>query len=415
MRKTGLLVAGLLVAGAGQAAAEPFYRDVSSTHLPLQATGIRTMDVAARDVDADGDNDLVLAHEFGPNLLLLNDGKGRFALSPPDWLPLTYADHEDLGLGDLDRDGDPDILVVCEDDARKFLFLNDGQGRFTDASDRLPQTGIANGIAVGDVDGDGDLDVVVANAGADFLWINDGQGRFTDETAARLPNVAAPSGTEPEKTDVSQDVVLADLDGDSDLDMVFGNEGANRLLLNDGKGTFVEAADRLPLRAAPEETRKIAVGDVDGDGDPDLYFANVRFFVAEPEPADRQDRLLLNDGGARFTDATATHLPVEDDSNAHAVLTDLDTDGDLDLLAPVMGSSDPFARGGLRGPGDRAVAVLLNDGSGRFGAASGALPPGAAGNGFDTAVADFDGDGLPDIYIANRIGADVLLFRDPAR
>lgn len=376
----------LMLLAAVPAVATPWFDVVPGAGLPPGLTAGLSMDAKAADLDRDGDLDLVVAMEWAPHLMLFNDGKGRFT-DDPGRAPRTTHDHEEVVLVDLDGDGSVDILLVSEDDRAKELYLNDGKGRFGDASDRLRADAVTNGAIAVDLDADGDRDLVFANAGADHVWINDGRARFTDESARRLPATA----------DVSQDVAAGDLDGDGDLDLVFGNEDGNRLLLNDGKGVFSGAPDEA-WPAAREETRKVALGDVDGDGDLDVFLANVRFFQAQTPSA--QDRLLLNDGHARFTDATADRLPKDEANAAHGDLHDLDGDGDLDILRGdvVLGAPTP-----------RPVEALLNDGEGRFAAAPAANWPAVGCNLFDSAQGDFDGDGAKDLYLACRQGSDVLL------
>jgi hypothetical protein len=380
----GLLVAGTLLS-APAAAETGRWRDEAASRLPLPLTVGLSMDAQAADLDGDGDPDLVIAMEWAQHLLLINDGTGRFTEQAALRGPRTTHDHEETVLADLDGSGGIDILIVSEDDQGKELYLNDGSGRFTDASDRIPVRGITNGARAADLDRDGDLDLVFANAGPDALLLNDGTGRFT-HAADRMPMDG----------DVSQDVVTADLDGDGDADLVFGNEDGDRLLLNDGSGRFAAA----PLPATPGETRKIGLGDVDGDGDADLYLAKTRF---RPDTPTAGDRLLLNDGKAGFTDATEGRLPGEEENAAHGDLHDLDGDGDLDILSGhvVLGRPEP-----------KPLRALLNDGTGRFTPAPESLWPAAlTGNAFDSLMVDLDGDGRVELYIANRIGPDLLLVR----
>jgi hypothetical protein len=365
----------------------PRFDDVTASHVTGAQSSL-SMDAAIIDVDGDGDLDLIIASEHAPNVLLINDGTGRFS-NQSDRIPQVAHDSEDIGIADFDRDGDVDILVVSEDDRVHELYFHDRDGRFTDEGARVPVQSVTNGVAVADIDGDGAPDIVLANNGQELILINDGSGGFNDDTASRLP-VAR---------DVTQDVALGDLDGDGDLDMVLANEGDNRLLINDGSGRFEDAERaRLPLRDSPEETRDVELGDVDGDGDLDLFFGNVRFFV---DGAALENRLLINDGAGRFTDQTADRLPQHPDSTVDGDFVDVDDDGDLDL---VTGNTDGLNR-------VAPFRVLVNDGTGRFRDDTAAFfPDSAVGRCFDVQAADFDGDGRVDFFFANRGDRDRLLL-----
>lgn len=288
----------------------------ASANLPPGLAGA-CMDVAAGDADGDGDLDLVMAMEFERNRLLLNDGAGRF-VDATSFLPDLVHDSEDVSFVDVDGDGDLDLFFVSEDDRTDELYLNDGNGVFSDANDRLEVNQVANAHAVLDLDSDGDMDLLFGNVGTNVVLLNNGDGTFVDATAARWPQ-AAESRT--------QDLELFDADGDRDMDLAVANEGQNQLFLNND-GVFTEVtASALPGR--DDESREMRAVDVDGDGDLDLAVANVAFLT--PGPAD--DYLLLNDGTGRFVLSTATY-PEDSRSNFTVQAVDIDRDGDMDMLLP---------------------------------------------------------------------------------
>lgn len=127
-----------------------------------------------------------------------------------------------------------------------------------------------------DIDSDGDLDLFVGGKGPNFLWVNDGLGSFTAATGGPV------GGSSHTRT-----VAWADIDGDGDQDLFVGNHisvadcGAticgNELWLNDGNGQFTLKNDTWLWREPSQyhagvfKTTSAAFGDVDGDGDLDLY------------------------------------------------------------------------------------------------------------------------------------------------
>jgi len=379
--------------------ARPLFDD--RTHTLPRAAARRSMEARAADFDGDGDLDLLVAREEGPNALLLNDGRGVFG-DASGRLPAEspHHDHEDIAVADFDRDGDVDAIVVAEDDGARDFYLNDGRARFTSASDRLPRRCRSNAVAAADFDGDGDADVVFGCAGPDVLLLNDGAGRFRDRSGGLWQGR--------NWRDVTQDVAVGDVDGDRDLDLVFANEDDNRLLLNDGRARFGEAPrGALPLRPRrfsgrlrgrfDEESRNVDLADVDGDGDLDVLFSNVGW----EEGNDPQDRLLLNDGRGRFTDSGTSRIPAESLSTIASGFVDVDADGDQDVVAiHTM-------------PGEHH-RLLLNSGRGTFTDATGRhLPATLVGDGIEVEAADFNGDGRADLYVCGYSTYDQLLIARP--
>jgi hypothetical protein len=373
------------------AAAVPLWRNASS-ELPAKDGRGFSMNVKAGDVDGDGDADLVIAMEFQRNRLLRNDGTGRFADASAQ-LPDQARDSEEIALVDLDGDKDLDIAVANEDDLKPELYLNNGKGVFTDASARLNVRVKANAVIAFDANGDNRPDLFFGGDKVSHLLINKGRGRFADESGARLPDTFA--GV--------QDVAAGDIDKDGDLDLVLGAEDRNQIYLNDGEGRFSLApAAHLPRAAKPEETRDVELIDADQDGDLDIFFANVKLWNPNGSP---QSRLLLNDGAGKFTDVTATALPVREENTLSAEPADVNGDGKVDLI--LGGIAD------LRGQkSDAPLRVLINRG-GKFEDADGVAPAGIGANAFDILFRDLDGDGKPDLFVASRGGPDQLALTRP--
>ena len=367
------------------------YRDATLTHLPYKDLQQLSMDAGVADLDQDGDMDIIIANEHRPNILLINDGKGRFANESAKRIPQVDHDSEDIGIADFDLDGDLDVIVVSEDDKVNELYLNNGDGTFSDSGSRIPVTGTSNSVVVFDISQDGAPDIMIGNNGQNNILINDGKGQFKDETYQRFG----------EFIDVTQDLTLGDIDNDGDQDLLIGNEDANRILINKGDGFFEdESSERLVYRTTPEETREVDLADIDGDGDLDILYGNVQAFV---EYAPRQNRLLLNDGKGFFTDITDIHLPKDDNRCFGVAFLDIDGDGDEDIMT---GNTNGASFGG-----DTPFSVYLNNGKGKFTDATGSIiPENITGRGFDIDFVDFNGDNIKDLFLSNRGTQDFLLF-----
>lgn len=361
----------------------PYFEDVTATHVP-QSPDLHTLDAVFGDMDGDGDLDVVLAVENDVNRLYLNDGKGKLS-----WKKGTFRDakhdSEHVRLSDFNGDGRLDAIFIAEDDQTPELYLGNGDGTFRDMSDGLPAKSEGNGLAVGDVNADGLPDIVVGNSGSrgqNFLWMNNKEhpGSFTDRTAENLPVI----------NDATQDIKLADLDGDADLDMIVGNEiPPNRLLINNGKGVFFEKPEQLEL-VVPLHTRELVLFDADGDGDPDVLMANLTSNGGEWDK-DPQTRLLINDGAARFKDQTSSRMPQNKFSTYAANVIDFDGDGDLDLLLSAMAI-----------PGFKAMKVRAyqNNGKGYFtDVTTQVVPDETVGRSWGIAIGDLNKDSIDDAFI----------------
>jgi hypothetical protein len=170
------------------------------------------------DLNGDGSVDAVLSGwrnadaDPCPNRVMLNDGQGRFAESGQVFDEGPRHSHG-LALGDLDKDGDLDIVLVTQQAPYSRLHLNDGKGRFA-AGPALGANG-AEKVALADLDGDGSLDIFLACIGPDEVWLNDGRGHFGD-SGLRLG------------TDWSWEVAVGDINDDGLPDLFVVNLGVDR-------------------------------------------------------------------------------------------------------------------------------------------------------------------------------------------
>ena len=261
--------------------------------LNTPVSGVYTYFPALGDLDGDGDLDAVLGGCCGDSLgrkpfntVFFNDGQGRFVNSGQQ---LGASGTSIVALGDLDGDGDLDLfaanssaMVAGREDLERnqpnLVWLNDGEGRFTDSGQRLGADE-SYAVALGDLNGDGSLDVYSGNRGADTVWFNDGSGNFSD-SGQRLGG------------DDTRLAALADLDSDGDLDVFSAGRGFGQVWINQGGrqngaiGAF-QPGQRLEFSI----WMAAALGDLDGDGDADVFTGLL----------DRAAQMWLNDGGGNFS------------------------------------------------------------------------------------------------------------------
>jgi hypothetical protein len=417
--------------------------DVNGTFLGFSSNGIPfgnitedTRALALGDVDGDGDLDLLVGNYYSTNMLYLNDGSGIFTYTADvdtegDFF--TGNATTALAFGDVDGDGDLDLLAGNDGPHTDKLYRNNGQGKFDDGVS-ISIGGIEEltaALALGDIDGDGDLDLITVNRGygPNMLYLNDGNGGF--DTVIELGN----------KTDKTQGLALGDIDGDGDLDLLVGNHRpnqSNKLYINNGvasDGTFMGfRTEGLTIGSDQSYTHAITLGDINGDGNLDVVIGD----------AVQTNKLYLNNANGSFS-ATGEAIGSESDIATALTLGDIDGDGDLDVLAGNsratnklylnngngsfsekgldIGSetdrTNALTLGDIDGDGDLDVLtgnddatnkLYLNDGSGRF------SPTGLAiGREEDLTRAltlgDIDGDGDLDV-LAGNVGLNKLYLND---
>ncbi|MGM0588506.1 MAG: FG-GAP-like repeat-containing protein [Bacteroidota bacterium] len=371
------------------------HAQVTFTKAGAGLTGMDGADDDWGDYDGDGDLDLVITGSEGPGdfgpvfstTIYKNDGSGNFTAIGAS---LPGMDGGSADWVDVDGDGDLDLLLTGADDSGNptaEIYENQGSDTFTAMSSGL--TGVSfSSAAVGDVDGDGDMDLLITGEDASAnltstIYTNDGSGSFTENTSSGLPGFGVAASD------------FGDIDNDGDLDLVIGGDdngtATTKVFENDGSGSFsalsaslqginlgsVEFGDYnadgnldLVIAGADDQLTNYAIiykgdgaggftdisaglsgvnngeanwGDVDGDGDLDLVVAGLGDSFAGTAT------LYINEGSDTFSASSASLDAVEGASVSWA---EVNGDTHLDLFISGVRSSDY----------DQSATIYLNDG-----------------------------------------------------
>ena len=389
---------------------EPLQNTFSAASAAIDIGSIAELDhdMALGDLDGDGDSDMVL----------VGNGSDRYYLNNGTSLPFSTATSAVALLGsstvsrgvvleDFDQDGHLDILVAKRGTAvvNQIYYNNGTPGPFNgvtplDLGANLVATG---SMEVGDIDGDGDPDIVVGNtASADVYYLNLGNRIFSTEMAIVVPldieTRAVRLGDM--NLDGRLDLVVATtldpvlFEGELRLDVATGVDEGTFLYLNNGTATpFGSVA---PTRISDDENKlgsngSVDLGDVNGDGHLDVVIGNLTF-----------DRLYLNNasgpGSDPFLGVAGVNVSLDVRNTQSALLTDIDNDGDLDYLA----GNRPRIHGA---PAENVGTdrLYLNNGSGIFGAGID-ISSDSIGDSRTIAVTDIGDDGELDVFIADLSG-----------
>jgi len=344
------------------------FQDVTQS-AGVGACDRNTTGVALADVDGDGDLDLVLLATKGPNAIFVNDGKGHF------------TEHRDLGLSPVGRGGSTVTLSDVDGDGRLDMYVANYKPYTID--DSLPpqqhafnqmvkQIGPKKFAVVPEYARDykivmrpdmGGLRMTQRGAPDEF-YLNDGHGHFTSVplTSDRFIDTTGKPMSEPGES-FTLDAKLADLNGDGIPDLYVSNdfEDLDQLWYNDGKGHF-RLADWKVQRQTSNSAMGFDVGDINGDGIPDLFEVD----------------MLAND-----TKRLKTEIPT------HTALPKLP--GDIESVLQQQRNT-----------------LFLNRGDGTFAEIGMLAGVAASGWSWGTMFMDVDLDGRPDILIANGHLWDIM-------
>ena len=336
------------------------------------------------DVNSDGWDDIFFSN--GPsggqnNMLYINNMDGTFTTVANDDIVMDSSSSDGTSFADVDNDGDLDAFVVTwasGANGKNYFYRNNGDGSFNyepDIAMGSVQTFSEMATWV-DVNNDQFLDLYFTNSTGslkNLYYENQGDGTFSSVTNLSITSELLRTR--------SVDWVDYDNDGDSDLFLTNENNSKNSLFRNDGPNNFTKITN-LSIVQDFKTSAGSSWGDVDNDGDYDLFVANWN---------NQNNQLFINDNGT-FIEQTTSVIASGGGHSFGSSFADFDNDGDLDLFvcnAFLTSQNNNF--------------VYVNDGSGNFTQDTTSTLAMQTGWTFGCAFGDYDNDGWLDLILANTL------------
>ena len=348
-------------------------------------TGTNPISVAIGDIDGDGKPDLAVANLNSATVsVLLNTGSSGSISFATKVDFTTGTSPYSVAIGDIDGDGKPDLAIANYSSNAVSVLRNTGSSGSISFATKVDFTTGTNpfSVAIGDIDGDGKPDLVVANSTSNTVSMLRNTG--TSGSISFATTVDFATGTNP------YSVAIGDIDGDGKLDLAVANNGSATVsvLRNTGSSGSISFATKVDFTTGTNPF-SVAIGDIDGDGKPDLAIANSSSATVS----------VLRNNGSSGSISFATKVDFTTGGNPRSVaIGDIDGDGKSDLA--------------IANYNNTTVSVLRNTGSSgsisfatKVDFTTGSFP-------FSVAFGDIDGDGKPDLVVANSTSNTVSVLRN---
>lgn len=333
------------------------------------------------DLNNDGWEDVYISNGLKggqPDLLYLNNGDGTFTQVEDQEIVQASNPSDGASFADFDNDGHIDGVISSWYGAEDLLYRNDGSGRMKyQAEAGIVPGSYAETAAFGDYDNDGWTDLYITNSGGsktNYLYRNLGNGKFSRIIDHPLVKDLR----------LSRAAIWTDANNDGKIDLFVANESnaPNDLYLGLGNGNF-ERFSRGSIVVGSTSSMTASWGDIDNDGDPDLFVGNSGFYSG-------QRNQMFRNFGDSFAEIFDDPVTTFEGCTFGSAFGDYDNDGDLDLAI-----ANGFCNGNLQN------VLYENQGDGSFKEVSELLPNNLNVCSFGIAWGDIDNDGFLDLLTAN--------------
>lgn len=289
-------------------------------------------------------------------------------------------------VADFNKDGFPDIAVANAEDSSVTILLGDGKENFKEAggspffANRFP-----NDIAIADFNKDGNADLGIANTEVSFLTVLLGNGKGQFQQAPRSPFIVH---SKPH----THGIAVADFDGDGNLDLATDSWGINSVIIifGDGKMNF---NNETVYKVGNRPYQRLRTADVNKDGRPDIVTTNLE---------GNNTTVLLGQGNGKFLESGGSPFSCGDAPFGVAI-GDINGDGNPDLAI----ANSPTIT--AESKGNDGLWILLGDGTGKFSSLHGS-PFKTGKSPSRVAIGDLNGDGINDIAVTNYNDKSISIF-----
>ncbi|TAG97791.1 MAG: VCBS repeat-containing protein [Sphingobacteriales bacterium] len=354
--------------------------------------------LALGDLDGDGKPDLAVANLDVAKISVFRNTSASGSIAAGSFAAnvdfTTGTQPLSVAIGDLDGDGKPDLAVAIGSD-RVSVFRNTSTPGSVSFANKVDFT-TPRSVAIGDLDGDGKPDLCTANAGSNSVSVlrnTSSSGSITTSSFAAKVDFATGS--------LPRSVAIGDLDGDGKPDLCTANAGSNSVSVLHNTSTLGSiAASSFAAEVdftTGTQPESVAIGDLDGDGKPDLAVTNVGTgvnTVSVLRNTSTSGSIAAGSFAAKVDFTTGT-------TPRSVAIGDLDGDGKPDLAVSNQNSN--------------SVSVLRNTStSGSISASSFAAKVdfATATQPVSVAIGDLDGDGKPDLAVSNLFSNAVSVLRN---